>query len=127
MFLRRGGLVVGIMLVSLLVFACSDDDSPTGPTSTSIVGTWTFTEDGENVSIVINADGTYAVSVDDFVFEEGNWTLSGSTLTFVDVEDGTEIDTCAYTATLSGNTLTTSYSSGAGLNICGDGVTATKG
>ena len=126
MVLRKLGLPVCIILGSLLVFACSDDDSPTGPTSTSIVGTWTFTEDGENASIVIDADGTYAMSADGFVFEEGNWTLSGSTLTFVDVEDGTEIDTCAYTVTMSGNTITTSYSSGAGLNTCGAGVTATK-
>ena len=126
MLSRRWKLPIGIMLGSLLVFACGDDDSPTAPTSTEIVGTWTSTEDGEVFSTDIRSDGTYAITVDGFEFESGTWSLSGSQLTFIDIEDGTEVDTCVYTVSISGNTLTTSYSSGAGLNECGDGDTATK-
>ena len=126
---RRLGLPISIMFVSLLICACSDDDTaPTGPASSSVVGSWTFTDDGEVLLLAMNADKTYSLVWDGMEIEHGAWSMAGDQLTTIEsaASSGEGEVSCVHTVSTSGSTLTLAYAGGAGEDACGRNLTLTR-
>jgi len=79
-----------IILALFFVVGCADDDNPSGPTESSIIGMWELEEyyvDGEpdevdNLTLTFSDDGMVAANNAGFSYEL-SWTLNGNTLSLL--------------------------------------------
>lgn len=135
--LRRTRAALAVALMALAYAACGDDSSGTGPTPTTVVGSWVATsltapsqpqwgdavsDDGLSVSLTLTAAGGYTLSAsgddpaDPWVCPgaascsfSGTYSTSGNTMVF---DEGTASESSA-TYTLSSGTLTITYGTNA--------------
>jgi hypothetical protein len=49
---------------------------------TSIVGTWSVTQEGYTTAFALNADNTFSMDYTGFIVMSGTYTMSGTTITF---------------------------------------------
>jgi predicted ribosomally synthesized peptide with nif11-like leader len=128
---RSRAVALAVVLTASLGLACGDD--PTGPTPTTIVGSWVATsltapsqpqwgdgvaDDGLSIGMTFGQGGSYTLDVSDddpadpwlcpgaaSCSYSGSYTTSGNTVVF----DGGTADEASATYTLSGGRLTIVY------------------
>ena len=103
-------LCVWVLCLGLFAYGCSDDDSPSGPSS-DIVGIWTDT-DGFNVEYT--SDGTL-INADESDGVVLTWTIDGNTLTLGnqsdEINESGDMITAAisYSLVLTADTMTLTF------------------
>ena len=102
---KSKSFIVILLIVILFVLSC-DDDSPSKPNASDLIGTWVLTkmtvggneynpvEMGFSVTIIFNSDGTFQsteIDGEETTVDTGTWSTSGNTLTITSTEDGVTI------------------------------------
>ena len=91
-------LTVSVGLLSIVACGDDDDDSPTGPSTSDLTGTW---EDDEGYLITFKDGG----KLEDEEGMEGTWVLNGDKLT-ITMESYDIVASFVMTISISGNKMT---------------------
>ena len=105
-------VALALLMVAPTFTSCKDDDkdNPETPESSSIVGTWVYTEDDFSLTLIFSSNGTFIETYSEYYngswdseSDAGSYTFDGSLLT-IRYSDG-DID--SFEIFISGNSLVT--------------------
>ena len=84
--MKKSIVFILVAVIVTGIFACSKKSSDNGtPTTSSLVGTWTKNYQGQAMTIIINANGTYSATWGSQSLPTGTYSLSGNNFTVQDV------------------------------------------